>query len=85
MAPIAKRRRVLGPHSHPRVWCPRPRVQRGGDGGRAEGVRGGIVSEGTHPLDSFPFCCFRFTDGMCSVSFNGVMNPLATFSGLCWP
>jgi len=64
MAPIAKRRRVLGPYARPLLWRPRTRFERGYVGRRAEGVGGGVVSEGTNFF--FFFLRFRFTD-VCGV------------------
>lgn len=78
MAPIAKRRRVLGPHARPLLWRPRTRFERGYLGRRAEGLGGSVVSEGTHFFFSL---CFRFTD-VCG-SFTAY--DLLTYSGLYWP
>jgi hypothetical protein len=60
MAPVAKRRRVLGPHARPRVRRPRTWFQRGFVGKCTEGVGSGVIREGAHPF--FPLLFFRFID-----------------------
>jgi hypothetical protein len=78
MAPIAKCRRVLGPHARPLLWRPRTRFERGYIGRCAEGIGGGVVSEGTN----FFFFSFVFVSPMCAVCSRHMISRLTVdFTG----
>jgi hypothetical protein len=68
MAPITKRRRVLGPRAHPRLWRPRTRFEGGYVWKRTESLGGRVVCEGTHFFSLFSFHrCVRWVHGISSL------------------
>jgi hypothetical protein len=71
MAPITKRRRVLGPHAHPRLWRLRTRFEGGYVWKRTESLGGRVVCEGTH---FFSFFSFVFVSPMCAVGSRHIIS-----------